>query len=95
VEGEEAGVRAWVDSVQNLRYKDYQLLRRPAPLESGHGKRAEEGNGEEKEKEGAVGAGDEKRQGGFEETDAVGDFAAKLDGRGVLAWWRKAMGYSE
>ncbi|KAJ9629857.1 hypothetical protein H2203_002239 [Taxawa tesnikishii (nom. ined.)] len=33
VEGEERGVRQWVDAVHNLRYKDYQLVSRPAVLE--------------------------------------------------------------
>ncbi|KAK8209057.1 hypothetical protein M8818_003750 [Zalaria obscura] len=33
VEGEEKGVRQWVDAVHNLRYKDYQLVSRPALLE--------------------------------------------------------------
>ncbi|TIA38391.1 hypothetical protein D6C78_04050 [Aureobasidium pullulans] len=33
VEGEEKGVRHWVDTVHNLRYKDYQLVARPAAIQ--------------------------------------------------------------
>ncbi|KAL2354702.1 hypothetical protein BJ546DRAFT_39593 [Cryomyces antarcticus] len=32
VEGEEEGVKEWVAAVQRLRYKDYQLASRMAPL---------------------------------------------------------------
>ncbi|KAI9685119.1 MAG: hypothetical protein M1822_004706 [Bathelium mastoideum] len=32
VEGSEDGVKEWVATVQRLRYKDYQLAARPAPL---------------------------------------------------------------
>ncbi|KAG9571150.1 hypothetical protein KCU71_g665, partial [Aureobasidium melanogenum] len=33
VEGEENGVKQWVESVHNLRYKDYQLVARPAAVQ--------------------------------------------------------------
>ncbi|KAF2153446.1 hypothetical protein K461DRAFT_293711 [Myriangium duriaei CBS 260.36] len=33
VEGLEQGVRDWVDTVHNLRYKDYQLTVKPAPIQ--------------------------------------------------------------
>lgn len=31
---------------------------------------------------------------GLFETDSVKDFATQMENRGVLEWWRKAMGYS-
>lgn len=34
VTGSEDGVTEWVSSVQNLRYKDYQCVRKPAALET-------------------------------------------------------------
>ncbi|KAF4555118.1 Hypothetical protein D9617_3g021890 [Elsinoe fawcettii] len=35
VEGQEHGVRSWVDTVHKLRYKDYQLAVKPGPVEIG------------------------------------------------------------
>ena len=32
-EGSEEGVNEWVSNVQNLRYKDYQCIRKPAALD--------------------------------------------------------------
>lgn len=116
VEGEERGVRQWVDSVhvsalplspsnklifptihymcqiyhnkkrphvlksatmQNLRYKDYQLASRPAVLIPGTPRSLK---------------GQYTR--GLDETDTVKDFAAQMRDRGVHGWWRVAMGYA-
>lgn len=30
---------------------------------------------------------------GFFETESVSDFGLKMQDRGVLSWWRRAMGY--
>ncbi|KAI9736056.1 MAG: hypothetical protein M1818_006232 [Claussenomyces sp. TS43310] len=76
VEGEEKGVRDWVNAVQALRYKDYQLVRRPTALpDQAIGRRCE-------------------GRGGFDEEESVRGFAARLEDRGLLSWWRHAMGYA-
>jgi hypothetical protein len=31
---------------------------------------------------------------GFDETASMKDFAQRMDGRGVLTWWRNGMGYA-
>ena len=41
-QGSELGVREWVTNVQRLRYKDFQLVTKPAEKE-GVGKEAENG----------------------------------------------------
>ena len=41
-QGSESGVREWVTNVQRLRYKDYQLLKKPAGKEVDE-KRLEDG----------------------------------------------------
>jgi len=30
---------------------------------------------------------------GFEEVDTVKEFSARMEQKGILDWWRKAMGY--
>ncbi|KZP25957.1 hypothetical protein FIBSPDRAFT_855249 [Athelia psychrophila] len=82
VEGSEDGVREWVAAVQGLRYKDYHLLRKPAPLEESHDHGAAAGQNLEM-------ASDEE----FEEAESVARFATRIEKRGVLQWWRSAMGY--
>ncbi|TKA79286.1 hypothetical protein B0A55_04251 [Friedmanniomyces simplex] len=79
VEGPEAGVEGWVGAVQRLRYKDYQLASRPAPV-VWEGKTGHQENLTERE--------------GLHETDSVKDFGQQVASRGVHAWWRKGMGYS-
>lgn len=32
---------------------------------------------------------------GFHEVETVPNFASELDNRGVLRWWRTAMGYAD
>lgn len=95
VEGEEKGVRQWVDAVhvralgtlliaeeslirsQNLRYKDYQLVSRPALLE----------------REGGVSSPlIDKR--GLYEMDTVKAFGHEMQCRAVYGWWRRGMGYA-
>lgn len=99
VEGEEKGVRGWVETVhvclktakseisseralieqctQNLRYKDYQLVARPASLQAETPR---------------LMIGQYIRS--LHETDTVKDFGAQMHARGVFSWWRRAMGYA-
>lgn len=66
------------DSPQRLRYKDFHLAARPAAVE------VEVDNVQSRE----------QAPTGLFETDSVKDFASKMEDRGVLDWWRKAMRYS-
>lgn len=87
VEGSELGVREWVAVVQGLRYKDYHLLKKPAPLEDSLTS-VEPRNLLSKTRDTG------ERGEGFEEADSVAAFAARMEERGVLRWWRRAMGYT-
>jgi len=77
-EGTQQGVTEWVATVQALRYKDYQLVRKPAPVE-----------------ESGCAPAKEAQMQGFEEVDSVAVFAAEMEKRGILQWWRSAMGFGE
>jgi hypothetical protein len=80
VEGhQEQDVAAWVNTVQRLRYKDYQLVARPGRLE----RSAEKGT------ERAGIASDP----GLREVDSIKEFGSVMKDRGVWEWWRKGMGY--
>lgn len=81
---DEAGVQRWVDHVQGLRYKDYRCLRRVGAVA-----RTEVGEG--KGRKGEVGDGGKEK--GFEEVGSVGEFKEVMEKRGLLGWWREAMGY--
>ena len=63
--------------LQRLRYKDFQLVARPAVIERG-----------------AMHSSGSDHKTGLYETESVKDFAMRMDDRGVLAWWKKAMGYT-
>lgn len=79
VEGQrEEDVGAWVNTVQRLRYKDYQLATKPGP-QSGEGR--EEGDH------------DRAIRPGLTEVDSVKEFGLIMEKRGLLGWWRKGMGY--
>ncbi|KAK5694896.1 hypothetical protein LTR97_009487 [Elasticomyces elasticus] len=80
VEGSEAGVEEWVGVVQKLRYKDYQLVARPAPV-------ILENSG--------VQHVDLSGSRGLQETDSVSNFGQQMANRGVHSWWRRGMGYSQ
>ncbi|EME43551.1 hypothetical protein DOTSEDRAFT_89372 [Dothistroma septosporum NZE10] len=75
-EGAMANVEKWVAAVQRLRYKEFQLIARPAVIAKD-----------------VMHASEADHKTGLYETDSVKDFAAHMDNRGVLAWWRKGMGY--
>ncbi|KAF2862948.1 hypothetical protein K470DRAFT_268514 [Piedraia hortae CBS 480.64] len=85
VEGEEEGVRDWVEVVRRLRYKDFEMLRRPAPL-----RREEDGevNKDVLPKGGAAEGGSS-----FGETGEMTEFARRMVRRRVFGWWKSAMGY--
>lgn len=63
--------------LQRLRYKDFQLVARPAAIE----------------RDAMHPSGSDHRTGLYE-TDSVKDFAVQMDNRGILAWWKKGMGYT-
>ncbi|KAK4891527.1 hypothetical protein LTR27_009857 [Elasticomyces elasticus] len=75
VEGSEAGVDGW-----KLRYKDYQLASRSAPV-------ILENSG--------VQDVDVSGSRGLQETDSVSNFGQQMANRGVHSWWRRGMGYSQ
>ena len=76
-QGTEAGVRDWVSSVQRLRYKDFQLVKKAAEKQSEKGE----------EKDTSVDYGK------LEEVESVKDFGARMQELGIWGWWRKGMGY--
>jgi hypothetical protein len=76
-QGSEEGVKAWVSSVHRLRYKDFQLVVKPA----------------EKQGEGARIKDEDVDHGKLEEMESVKDFGARMQEMGVWGWWRKGMGY--
>ncbi|KAF2635059.1 hypothetical protein P280DRAFT_462489 [Massarina eburnea CBS 473.64] len=84
-QGSESGVRDWVSTVQRLRYKDFQLERKPAAKQAkADGQKSKE---TAQDKDGV-------KYGKLEESESVKDFGAKMEELGVWAWWRKGMGYS-
>ena len=77
-QGSESGVRDWVSTVQRLRYKDFQLVTKPA----------------EKKTEGNSGTEAAAAYGKLEEAESVKDFGAHMESFGVWNWWRRGMGYT-
>lgn len=78
-EGGEEGVLEWVATVQRLRYKDFQCIRKPAAFEPAL--------------DSSITV--DTHASGFEEVETVAAFASKIEQRGLLPWWRKAMGYMD
>jgi hypothetical protein len=76
-QGSESAVRDWVSAVQRLRYKDFQLVKKPAAKEF------DTNTYEEKD----------VSYGKLEEVESVKEFGAKMQRFGVHGWWRKGMGY--
>lgn len=68
-------LNADIFQTQRLRYKDYQLLRRPAEIPPDAFRDRTRG----------------LSSSGLHEVDAVKDFGAEMDRRRVLQWWREAM----
>lgn len=77
---EQAQVESWVGEVRKLRYKDFQLVTRPAEL----AREDAEVNSNMKDKTDA----------GLSEVDSVKEFGSIMEKRGVWNWWRKGMGYA-
>ena len=89
-------------TLQALRYKDYHLARPPAPLSVSRALQAQASTSKSSStahkhdarndtaKKLAATAEDTP---GYEEVDSVANFAEAIERRGVLRWWRVAMGY--
>jgi hypothetical protein len=76
-QGTESGVRDWVATVQRLRYKDFQLAKKPAAKEVDDASFQEQ----------------RISYGKLEEVDSVKEYGAKMETLGVRIWWRRGMGY--
>lgn len=79
---EKDNVESWVRVVRSLRYKDFQLVARPGPLDD-----ANRNKDKDKNRNGS-GTGI-----GLEEVESVKDFGSLMKQRGVWRWWRRGMGY--
>ena len=62
----------WVETVHDLRYKDYQLVSPPGEV---------------------PGRPLVEEIFDFDEVGSVKDFGARMEEKGVLEWWRRAIGY--
>ena len=84
----EEDVSAWVNTVQRLRYKDYQLVARPAQLIVEYCQEEEEkGEGKATAREGV------SVEVGLREVESMREFGSIMRRRGVWEWWRRGMGY--
>lgn len=66
--------------MQNLRYKDYQLVIKPAALV--------------RDSDSQVKDLHKDRETGLREIETVKDFAQVMQDRDLYQWWRKGMGYA-
>ncbi|KAL4772589.1 hypothetical protein BDW60DRAFT_40354 [Aspergillus nidulans var. acristatus] len=82
-------VESWVSVVRNLRYKDFQLVSRPACVVIEEDLMKVGG----KEKNDAQRRGKAFLGAGLEEVESVKEFGNLMAQRGVWQWWRKRMGY--
>ncbi|KAL2840165.1 hypothetical protein BJY01DRAFT_22136 [Aspergillus pseudoustus] len=78
-------VESWVNVVRSLRYKDFQLVNRPAAAVV---EAVDKNTGPKNDSPGEV---DIKT--GLSEIDTVKEFGSVMEQRGVWKWWRKGMGY--
>ncbi|KAF2199371.1 hypothetical protein GQ43DRAFT_398919, partial [Delitschia confertaspora ATCC 74209] len=85
--GGEAAVKEWVATVQRLRYKDFQLVRKTGEVEMEKGEEKREGVGMGKR------TGREEKWGKLEELESVKEFGGRMEELGVWEWWRRGMGY--
>ncbi|KAL4783887.1 hypothetical protein BJX76DRAFT_241505 [Aspergillus varians] len=87
---EKDAVESWVSVVRNLRYKDFQLVNRPACAmveeEQGVAEGKGKGGGKKDRKDAELGTG-------LEEVESVKEFGNFMEKRGVWQWWRRGMGY--
>ncbi|KAI1614257.1 hypothetical protein EDD37DRAFT_653001 [Exophiala viscosa] len=70
-------VQKWVDTVHDLRYKDYQLMAPVAAVSDST----------------AVKQAATANLGALEEVDTVKEMGAQMELRGLQKWWRIAMGF--
>jgi len=86
---EKDSVESWVNTVRNLRYKDFQLVTRPDIMTDEKGTlnraRIEPPRSKKTEK---------TSKAGLSEVDTVKEFGSLMEQRGVWQWWRKGMGYT-
>jgi len=96
----EAGVADWVAAVQGLRYKDFQCVQKPGSVTYGDGGGGGEIAVTERDLSAAPGASSSppprssfKGAAVFEEVTSTTEFAARMQERGLLAWFKQGMGY--
>ncbi|RDW64299.1 uncharacterized protein DSM5745_09710 [Aspergillus mulundensis] len=83
-------VESWVSVVRNLRYKDFQLVSRPACVLVEEDALKTEGKGTD----GGIKRGEAFLGNGLDEVESVKEFGSLMAQRGVWQWWRKGMGYA-
>ncbi|KAF2262413.1 hypothetical protein CC78DRAFT_582716 [Lojkania enalia] len=84
-EGHESGVREWISTVQRLRYKDFQLVKKAAEIHPDGGPAKTPPSSHSKRNDAEYGK--------LDEVVSVKDFAARMQESGIWDWWRKGMGY--
>ncbi|KAF1916933.1 hypothetical protein BDU57DRAFT_250425 [Ampelomyces quisqualis] len=77
-QGTESGVKDWVHTVQRLRYKDFQLVKKPAAMELDQQKIQKQSIA----------------YGKLEEVESVKDYGAMMEELRLRNWWRRGMGYT-
>lgn len=91
VEGtEKDSVESWVNTVRNLRYKDFQLVTRPDVMADERGN-VNSGRNEPSRSQKKT---EEMSKAGLSEVETVKEFGGLMEQRGVWQWWRKGMGYT-
>ena len=97
---ERANVESWVGAVKRLKYKDFQLVVRPGPLQSEkeeemvvHGAGNPGPRSRAKSSEHSGRQKDLAAKVGVEEVDSVKDFGGLMKDHGIWRWWRRGMGY--
>ncbi|KAL5041254.1 hypothetical protein BDW71DRAFT_13528 [Aspergillus fruticulosus] len=83
-------VESWVSVVRNLRYKNFQLVSRPACAVV----EEEALKAEAKGRNDGKGKGDAFLGVGLEKVESVKEFGGLMAQRGIWQWWRKGMGYA-
>lgn len=87
---EKDSVESWVNTVRNLRYKDFQLVTRPDVMTDEKGT----SNGGRIELSRSKKKNEETSKAGLYEVETVKEFGGLMEQRGVWQWWRKGMGYT-
>lgn len=87
---EKDAVESWVNTVRNLRYKDFHLVTRPDVLTDEKGGRDSEQNEQPRSKKKTE---KDAPKPGLSEVETVKEFGNLMEQRGVWQWWRRGMGY--